>query len=132
MDIDVNLLIKKAKEVQKNAIVPFSGFHVGAALLTKDGQIYTGCNIEGSSLGVTICAERTAFCKALSEGEREFVAIAVVSDSTETIYPCGICRQFMSDFVGEDFIVYCTDGKGNYETRTFVSLLPNGFIPIGL
>lgn len=123
-------LVKIAQQVRTNAYVPYFGFHVGAALLTDDDCIYTGVNIEGASFGVTVCAERTAFYKAVSEGVRSFKAIAVASDSEEYIYPCGICRQVMSDFVKDDFIVICSRGDGQYQVKTFAQLLPNARIPI--
>lgn len=92
-------LINSAKKAMENAYVPYSKFQVGAALLTKDGKVYTGCNIENSSYGATNCAERTAIFKAVSEGEREFEAIAIVSSSNDVTYPCGICRQVMAEFM---------------------------------
>lgn len=85
-------LIQKAKEAKEQAYAPYSGFHVGAALLCKDGTIFTGCNIENSAYGPTNCAERTAIFKAVSEGFREFEAIAIISDSKQPTAPCGVCR----------------------------------------
>lgn len=108
-------LPKMAKEASKFAYAPYSKYKVGAAVLCKDGSIYTGCNIENSSFGATICAERTAFVKAISEGNKNFVALAV------TEWPCGICRQFMYEFA-PNMIVMC---KG--ETKTLKDLLPEGF-----
>ncbi|HCJ58122.1 cytidine deaminase [Lutispora sp.] len=104
-----DFLIEKAKEAREKAYVKYSNFKVGAALLGKSGKIYTGCNIENASYGATICAERTAFTKAISEGEKEFEAIAIVSSSDDITYPCGICRQFMSEF-GLDLKLIFTDG----------------------
>lgn len=123
-------LVRMARQAKENAYVPYFGFHVGAALVAADDRVFTGVNIEGASFGVTVCAERTAFYKAVSEGVREFKAIAVASDSEEYIYPCGICRQVMSDFVKDDFIIICSRGDGNYQVKTFAELLPNGRIPI--
>ena len=100
-------LIKQAIEARKQSYCPYSGFAVGAALLCGDGTVYTGCNIENASYSPTNCAERTAFFKAVSEGKREFVAIAIVGGSEELqkCYPCGVCRQVMSEFCDELFEV---------------------------
>ena len=118
-------LFELATEVRKNAYAPFSKFHVGAALLTSDGKIYTGVNVENSSYGATICAERTAFVKAISEGEREFVALAISAGETEAL-PCGICRQFIYEFAPEIAIITGTD-KDNINIRVLEDLLPMGF-----
>lgn len=109
----------------ENAYAPFSGFKVGAALLTENGQVYTGVNIENSSYGATICAERTAFVKAISEGERSFSAIAVSSEPEEAI-PCGICRQFMYEFA-PDIKIITGKNRDNLKIRTLNELLPVGF-----
>lgn len=114
-----------ASEVLVNAYAPFSGFKVGAALLTCEGKVYTGVNVENSSYGATICAERTAFVKALSEGERSFTAIAVASESEEAV-PCGICRQFMYEFAPELLIITGKD-ENSLTIRTLEDLLPQGF-----
>lgn len=95
-------LINYAKKAMNNAYAPYSNFCVGAALLTDDGTVYTGCNIENSSFGATICAERTAAVKAVSEGHRRFTKIAIVSKAGGYTYPCGICRQFLSEFSDEN------------------------------
>lgn len=118
-------MIAKAKEAMKHAYTTYSNFNVGAALLAKSGKIYTGCNIENSSYGATICAERVAFSKAISEGEREFEAIAIVSSSGDFTYPCGICRQFMSEW-GTDLKVVVENGT---ETKVYTlkELLPEAF-----
>lgn len=123
--MNYDILIEKAKEAMKNAYTKYSGFNVGAALLTKSGKIYTGCNIENSSYGATICAERVAFTKAISEGEREFEAIAIVSSSGDFTYPCGICRQFMSEW-GTKLKLILENGK---ETKIYTldQLLPEAF-----
>ena len=100
-------LIDIAKKAAENAYVPYSGYTVGAALLTKEGKVYSGCNIENAAYGPTNCAERTAFFKAVSEGEREFAAIAVVGgkalDFKDYFTPCGVCRQVMAEFCEKDF-----------------------------
>lgn len=119
-------LYKIAEEVRKNSYAPFSKFRVGAALLTKDGKVYTGVNVENSSFGGTICAERTAFCKAISEGDREFEAIAVTCDDGEAL-PCGICRQFMREFVDDDFKIIVGVDVDHLEVFTQEEILPKGF-----
>lgn len=123
--MDNALLLQKAKSAMDNAYVKYSNFKVGAALLTKSGKIYTGCNIENASYGATICAERVAFTKAISEGEKEFEAIAIVSSSGDYTYPCGICRQFMAEF-GIDLKLIFSNGKGTKEYY-LKELLPNAF-----
>ena len=97
-------LYRIAKDMTRMSYAPFSKFRVGAALECKDGTIFTGCNVENSSLGGTICAERTAMCKAISEGYREFSKIMIASSGGEA-WPCGICRQFMKEFCDDDFII---------------------------
>jgi cytidine deaminase len=124
-------LIKPALEVRKNAYSPYSGFCVGAALLCADGDIFTGVNIENSSYGGTICAERSAFASAVSMGKRDFKAIAIVGAPygekiAKLCYPCGICRQFMLEFCSDDFEIILFDGK-NTVTKTLGELLPEGF-----
>lgn len=118
-------LFEMATEIRKNAYAPFSKFRVGAALLTAEGKIYTGVNVENSSYGATICAERTAFVKAISEGEREFVALAISAGETEAL-PCGICRQFIYEFAPEIAIITGTDNE-NINIRVLEDLLPMGF-----
>lgn len=118
-------LFKIADQVKENAYVPFSKFQVGAALLTKDGQVYTGVNVENSSYGGTICAERTAFVKAISEGKRQFSAIAIASSGGEAL-PCGICRQFMYEFCPELDVITGKDEK-SLRVQPLNVLLPEGF-----
>ncbi len=118
-------LYETAEKISDNAYAPYSGFKVGAALLAADGSVYTGVNIENSSFGATICAERTAFIKAISEGEREFTAIAVTVRGTESV-PCGICRQFMYEFSPDIKIITGPD-KEHLRIRTLEELFPSGF-----
>lgn len=119
-------LYAMAKEMLPRAYAPFSRFQVGAALLTKEGEVFTGCNVENSSFGATICAERTAFVKAVSEGVREFEAIAIVS-SEGTAWPCGICRQFMQEFCDADFKIVSGDDAEHLSVYTLEEILPEGF-----
>ena len=118
-------LVEKAKEVSLNAYVPYSGFKVGAALRTATGKIYTGCNVENSSYGLTNCAERTAVFKAVSEGETDFIEIAIFVDSGILFSPCGACRQVLKEFNG-DMNVTIVSGEKIIET-TVDELLPHGF-----
>ena len=123
--------IELAKGARLNAWSPYSNFQVGAALRTKSGKVYLGCNIENHGIQ-GICAERTAFAKALSEGEREFESITVVGgpkgeEPTEKCMPCGYCRQFMSEFVNKDFKVCVVDKNNNVQELTISDLLPYGF-----
>lgn len=119
-------LLELAKEAMGNAYVPYSNFRVGAALIAEDGSIYTGCNIENSSYGGTNCAERTAFFKAVSEGKRKFTKVAIISDSNNYTYPCGICRQVLSEF-GVDLDVITANSKGEYKKFKLDELLPHSF-----
>ena len=118
-------LFRMAVKASENAYAPFSNFHVGAALLAKDGKIYTGVNVENSSFGGTICAERTAMVKAISEGCREFEAIAIAGNGG-TSWPCGICRQFMYEFCPE-LRVISGDSENELKVYTLKELLPEGF-----
>ena len=136
--MDVKELIREAFEARKNAYTPYSKFNVGAALLTKDGRVYRGCNIENSSYGATNCAERTAFFKAVSEGERSFAAIAIVGgydDGSKLGYafPCGICRQVMREFTDPTaFKVIVAVSEDEYKEYTLEELLPESFGPDNL
>ncbi len=119
-------LIESAKQVREKAFAPFSNFRVGAAVKTKSGKIFTGCNIESASYGLTVCAERVAIWKAVSEGEKEFTNIAVVADTKELTPPCGTCRQIIWEFCG-DVPVTFANLKGNVETVQMKNLLPRAF-----
>ncbi len=125
--MDEKKLIKEALKAQKIAYVPYSGFRVGAAVLTEDGEIFSGCNIEIASYSPTICAERTAIFKAISEGNRKIKAIAVVGDSDFT-YPCGVCRQVIREF-GKDAIIIIANSEEDYKKYTLEELLPYSFGP---
>jgi cytidine deaminase len=118
-------LYRTAQQMVQYAYAPYSRFKVGAALLTKSGEVFTGVNVENSSFGATICAERTAFVKAVSEGFREFDAIAVVSSDGE-VFPCGICRQFMFEF-GDDLKIITGEDEEHLKIKEITELLPEGF-----
>jgi cytidine deaminase len=122
-------LIDLAKKSRKKAYAPYSHYKVGAALLGKSGKVYTGCNVENASYGHTVCAERTAVLKAVSEGETEFTAIAVVTRNGGS--PCGACRQVLSEFAPR-LTIYIADKDGEYRTTTMQKLLPDSFTPAHL
>ena len=122
-------LIAKASEARQHAYAPYSHYAVGAALLGKSGTVYLGSNVENASYGHTICAERTAVVKAVSEGETEFEAIAVVTRNGGS--PCGACRQVLVEFAPE-LVVYIADQAGAYRTTTLRELLPDSFTPAHL
>jgi cytidine deaminase len=124
--MDYKLLSDKAVKAKSNALPTYSNFFVGAALLTDDDKIYTGSNIESSSYSLTICAERTAIFKAISEGDRKFKAIAVAGDSKDFISPCGACRQVISDLCGEIDIIL-VNKKGETKVTKTSELLPFAF-----
>ena len=123
-------LCELAKEAMTHSYSPYSGYKVGAALLCKDGTVYTGCNIENAAYTPTICAERTAIFKAVYDGHRDFVAIAGCGGKdgiiTGSFPPCGVCRQVMREFCGDDFAIYIVRPDG-YETVALAQLLPYSF-----
>ena len=130
-------LVKLALEAREHAYVPYSHFAVGAALLTKEGKVYQGCNIENASYSPTNCAERTAFFTAIYEGERNFAAIAVVGGpegepAAQLCTPCGVCRQVMREFCDLDFVIYLGAGDGSYIEKNLSDLLPMSFSPADL
>ena len=124
-------LIKHAISAMEYSYSPYSDFRVGAALLTKDGKIYTGCNIENSAYSPCVCAERCALFKAVSEGERDFEALAVIGGYKDRIdkysYPCGVCRQVLSEFCDDDFKVIIAKSENDYIKKTLGELLPDSF-----
>lgn len=119
-------LVERATKVRELAYAPYSNFKVGAAVRTKDGKIYTGCNVESASYGLTVCAERVAIWKAVSEGEREFTEIAVVADTPELTPPCGACRQIIWEFC-QNIPVILANPKGDTEIVQMKELLPRAF-----
>ena len=126
------MLLQLAMEASKNAYVPYSNFHVGAALECSDGTVFTGCNVENSSYGATNCAERTAIFKAVSEGHRDFVRIAIYSpDSDIFAMPCGICRQVMVEF-NYDMELILSKANGEIKVMSLRQLLPEAFTPDSL
>jgi len=130
-------LIKFAMDARKMSHSPYSDFKVGAALLSWNGVVYQGCNIESASYSPTNCAERTAFFKAVSEGEKIFRKIAIVgwadkSPDLDICFPCGVCRQVMAEFCDSDFEVILADSSGNYKVWTLDELLPRRFGPENL
>lgn len=135
--MEAQKLIEEALEARKKSYSPYSHFQVGAALLTSQGKIYRGCNIENAAYGPTNCAERTAFFKAVSEGEHQFDAIAIVggneSGITDYAAPCGVCRQVMMEFCNpETFLIYVAKSSEEYKVFTLKQLLPEGFGPANL
>lgn len=118
-------LVSLAEKAMENAYAPYSGFKVGAALLTCDGDVYTGCNIENISFGATVCAERCAVFKAVSEGKRSFLKLAIVSSSEAETFPCGICRQVLAEFMPDGEIII-KNGEQE-EVYTVNELLPHSF-----
>ena len=126
--IDLENMINIAKTARKNSHSPYSNYKVGCALLTKSGKIFSGCNIENDGI-MSICAERVAFVKAISEGEKEFEALLVVGGKEELIYtsPCGYCRQFISEFCDKDFTIYMCYDDNKIEKKTIQELLPDNF-----
>jgi cytidine deaminase len=119
-------LIKKAKNARLKAYAPYSNFKVGAALLTKNGNVYTGANVENSTYGLTICAERVAVFKAVNKGDKDFVKMVVVADKNPPITPCGACRQVLSEFT-KDLQIICVNLKGKVDRYTLKELLPEAF-----
>lgn len=127
-------LAEEALRARENAYAPYSGFAVGAALLCADGKIFSGCNVESASYGVTVCAERVALWKAVSGGEREFAALAVAggkagAPAADFCPPCGVCRQALAEFCGGDFLVLLVKSSGETRSCTLGGLLPMRFGP---
>ncbi len=119
-------LIQKAKNAAEYAYAPYSDFYVGAALLTEDGKVFTGCNVENASFGATNCAERTAIFKAVSEGYRSFTKIAIATRNGSVAYPCGVCLQVIHEFMPDGVVI--VNNHDTIETYTVKELLPKGFV----
>ncbi|ANB57067.1 cytidine deaminase [Anoxybacillus sp. B7M1] len=120
-------LITEAKKAREYAYVPYSKFKVGAALLTKNGKVYRGCNIENAAYSVCNCAERTALFKAYSEGDTDYAALAVIADSSRPVPPCGACRQVIAELCPPDMKIILTNLKGDIRELTVKELLPGAF-----
>ena len=127
--MNIEQLIEEAKKAREKAYVPYSKFGVGAALLTTDGKIYHGCNIENAAYSMCNCAERTALFKAYSEGDRDFQMLAVVADTERPCSPCGACRQVISELCPRDMKVVLTNLQGDIQEITVKDLLPSAFSP---
>jgi cytidine deaminase len=126
--MDYKALIKEALEARKMAYTPYSNFNVGAAVITEDGKIFNGCNIENASYGATNCAERTAIFKAVSEGSKTITAIAIVGDFNTFTYPCGICRQVFVEFAkDENMKVILAKSEDEYIVEELKDILPGAF-----
>ncbi len=135
---EIKNLIDSAFEAKKNAYAPYSGYYVGAALLTEDGTVFTGVNVENSSFPVGVCAERSAFAAAVSKGHRKFTAICITSTKTvnplagdKYCMPCGMCRQFMTEFCTGDFKIITAASPDDYQTYTLSTLMPGAFMLFG-
>ncbi len=128
-DVDRQALIRRAAEARGHAYAPYSGYTVGAALLAASGRVYAGCNVENAVYSLTSCAERTAVFNAVCAGERDFEAIAVVTENGGA--PCGSCRQVLREF-GEEILVLVADAEGNYRETTVGDLLPDSFTAVDL
>lgn len=131
-DIDAEALVQAALDARRNAYAPYSHYAVGASLLTEEGEIFSGCNIENASYGAANCAERTAFFRAVSLGKRKFRAIAVAGgmegeQPVEYAYPCGICRQVMREFCGDDFKIIVARSENDFREYRLDEILPFGF-----
>jgi cytidine deaminase len=124
--VDIKNLIDRAIQARTHAVAPYSHFQVGAIVMTNSGKIFTGCNIEDSSYGLTMCAERVAIFKALSEGERDFQYIVVAADLNIPCYPCGACRQIIWDFAASAKII-CANIQGQHEIYQASDLIPHAF-----
>jgi len=125
--MDKKALVKLAKEAKERAYAPYSKFKVGAAILTESGNVYCGVNIENASFGATNCAERTAVFTAVAKGERKIKMVAIASDSDDFIYPCGICRQVLSEFGDDSMEILCSNKAGECREFTLGELLPGAF-----
>ena len=129
---DVKQLCELAIKAKENSYSPYSHFRVGAALLSGEGKIFTGCNIENAGFTATNCAERTAFFKAISEGTTDFRAIAISGDADDYLYPCGVCRQVMAEFCDDDFKIILAKNENEIKVYTLPEILPMRFGPTNL
>ncbi|HLP57676.1 MAG TPA: cytidine deaminase [Candidatus Deferrimicrobium sp.] len=125
--MNIEKLLKAARQVKEKAYAPYSHFHVGAALLTPGGNIYTGCNVENTSYGLTICAERNAIFQMVAAGENRISEILVIGDSEDFLPPCGACRQVIAEFADKDTIIYMCNKNGEYREATVNDIIPYTF-----
>ena len=127
---EIDRLLDLAQEARDHAYAPYSHYSVGAALLTAEGQVYQGCNIENAGFTPTVCAERTAFFKAIYDGHRAFRAVAVIATGEKMGFPCGVCRQVMAEFCDRDFIIITANrDRSKVDVSTFEQLRPHSFGP---
>ena len=127
MSSGIENLLKTAQEAKKNAYAPYSHFHVGAAVLTPSGKIYSGCNVENTSYGLTICAERNAIFRMVGDGEQQIEEILVIGDTEEFLPPCGACRQVIAEFSKKNTPVYMCNKHGQWKKTTVAELIPYTF-----
>ena len=127
-DTDVTSLVTAARAAREHAHAPYSNFTVGAALLCSSGEIVTGVNVENASYGLSICAERVALARAVSEGHRQFAAIAIVADGSRRLVPCGACCQVLAEFCGADFSLYLANDNDEPQIRRLGELLTSPFV----
>lgn len=120
-------MLLAALEAKENSYAPYSNFHVGAALISENGNIYSGCNVENSSYGLTICAERSAIFKMVASGEKKIKSILIVGETQEFLPPCGACRQVISEFAEEDTEVILVTGKKEFKSIPFAEMMPYRF-----
>jgi cytidine deaminase len=127
--MDIKMLTQEARKAMEKAYVPYSKFQVGAALLTEDGKVYQGCNIENAAYSMCNCAERTAIFSAYAQGDRKFKGLAVIADTDRPVSPCGACRQVISELCPNDMKVVLTNLNGDIKEITVEELLPGAFTP---
>ncbi|MCX6582671.1 MAG: cytidine deaminase [Candidatus Aminicenantes bacterium] len=120
-------LLKAAQQIKEKAYAPYSNFHVGAALLTPSGKMYTGCNVENTSYGLTICAERNAIFQMINDGQHEIGEILVIGDTDQFLPPCGACRQVIAEFASKDTIIYMCNRNGQFKKTSVAEIIPFSF-----
>lgn len=120
-------LLKAAQQIKEKAYAPYSHFHVGAALLTPSGKMYSGCNVENTSYGLTICAERNAIFQMVNDGQQEISEILVIGDTDQFLPPCGACRQVIAEFASKDTIIYMCNRHGQFNQSTVSEIIPFSF-----
>jgi cytidine deaminase len=126
--MDSEALLGAAREARRRAYAPFSGFAVGAAILAADGRVFTGCNVENRSFGLSLCAERAAVAAAVAAGSRQFSAVAVVTDAEPPAAPCGLCRETLAEFCGPELLIHLGGADGSRRDTTLGELFPEPFV----